>query len=90
MRSKNRVKTVAFEIKSGDNNFEVRATPFTIATGETRFRVSVNESPVIIFAWDEGLRRFAKYEDNVTMAGGAEMAIANTLQKNLQLLQAAA
>lgn len=85
-----KVKTMSFDIQSGSSNYGVTATPFTIATGETRFRVSVNAGPVLIFAWDEGLHRYAKYEDTTPMQGHIEMAVANGLQKNIDAMQAAA
>jgi hypothetical protein len=90
MRTRNRIKTQAFEIVTTNGNYAVRATPFVIATGETRFRVSVNENPVTIFAWDDGLNRLAKQEDDQAMTGNLEMAIAGNLQKNLAAMQQAA
>jgi hypothetical protein len=87
---KNRVKTMSFEIVTGNANYDVRATPFTIATGETRFRVSINDNPVTIFGWDNGLNRLARLDDASPMTGNLEMAIADTLNKNVRAMQKAA
>jgi hypothetical protein len=84
MRTKRKPATLTFEIATNGTTKEVKATPYNIATGETRFRISVNGGPVLIFAFDEGLNRLAKMEDEVpSIPGNIEMEIV----KNLPLAQ---
>jgi len=54
-----RAKTEVFEILVEGKSVTVKATPFQVKSGETRYRVSINESPVHIFGWDESRQRFA-------------------------------
>jgi hypothetical protein len=54
-----RTRTYYFETLAGGLTLHVQATPFTIATKETRYRVSCNYGPVHIFAWDENLNPFS-------------------------------
>jgi hypothetical protein len=76
-----RPKTLSFELPVEGTVYTVRATPYTIATKENRFRVSINGSPVYIFGWDNDLDRFSVIDDNPSIIrGNLEMAIANKLQ----------
>jgi hypothetical protein len=80
MRTKRSAKTLVFEIETNGMSREVRATAFTIVTGETRYRVSINNGPVLIFAFDEGLNRLAKMEDETPfIPGNIEMEIVKQL-----------
>ena len=80
MRNKRRLTTLAFEIVTNGITKEIKATPVTIVTGETRFRISVNGGPVLIFAYDEGLNRLAKMEEETTsIHGNIEMEIVKNL-----------
>lgn len=91
MRTKKKNKTVAFEMSVNDRNYHVRATPYNIATGETRFRVSYNNSPVHIFGWDNGLDRLAEVEEvSDLLPPVIEMAIAQKLAVSLREDQRAA
>ena len=59
---------------------EVSSVPFTFNT-ETRFRVSYNNSPEVVFTWDSSLGRLAPLEDeSSTMPEAVEVAIAERLQ----------
>ena len=79
--NKTRAKTISFDLLTNGMVREVRTTPYSITTGEIRYRVSVNEEPVQLFAWDEGLGRWASMEDGPSrITGNVEMAIAKMLQ----------
>jgi hypothetical protein len=63
-------RTEIFEMAIEGQPVKVKATPFKIHTNEERYRVSINGSPVHIFAWDEELDRLtiidkAKLADNL-------------------------
>ncbi|HLK30722.1 MAG TPA: hypothetical protein VKT28_19245 [Puia sp.] len=60
-----RTRTYCFETSAEGKTFQVQATPFTIVTKETRYRVSCNEGPVHIFAWDENLNRFSAIKEGI-------------------------
>jgi hypothetical protein len=90
-RKKNKTKTLSFEMVINNRAYNVKATPYTIATGETRFRVSYNNSPVHIFGWDNGLERLAEVEDATDiLVPVVEMAIARELENNFKELEVAA
>ncbi len=57
-----KTKTEVFEVTVEGKAVVVKATPYQINTGETRFRVSINDSPVHIFAWDNNRQRLADIE----------------------------
>ena len=54
-----KTRTEIFELAIDGKPMKVIATPYKMHTDEMRFRVSVNGSPVHIFAWDENLNRLA-------------------------------
>ena len=54
-----KTRTEIFETAIDGRPVKVKATPFKIATEEERYRVSINGSPVHIFAWDDQLNRLA-------------------------------
>lgn len=54
-----KTRTEIFELAVDGKPVKVKATPYKMHTDELRFRVSINGSPVHIFAWDEGLHRMA-------------------------------
>jgi hypothetical protein len=84
-------RTVSFDISANNKMYIVKATPYTIATGETRFRVSYNNNPVHIFGWDDGLNRLADVEDvSDILPSVIEMAIAEKLQPYMKQAQRAA
>lgn len=52
-----KIRTEIFELMVDGKPMVVKATPYQTLSTETRFRVSVNDSPVHIFAWDKDLNR---------------------------------
>jgi hypothetical protein len=84
-------RTVSFEISVNNRTYTVKATPYAIATGETRFRVSYNNNPVHIFGWDDGLDRLADIESvTEVLPPVIEMAISEKLQVHMKQAQQAA
>lgn len=69
----------------------VKATSFLNGMEKLRFRVSVNNSPVCIFGWDEGLDRFAILKDarDPEIHPATEVIIAGKLENLLAGKQAA-
>lgn len=57
-----KTRTETFELKVNSEVMIVKATAFKTPSNETRYRVSVNESPVHIFAVNENLHRFTDIE----------------------------
>ena len=65
-----RATTETFQLNVEGRPVTVKVTPYQIHTAEKRYRVSINNSPVHIFAWDDDSRRLvlidkAAIEDNV-------------------------
>ena len=58
-----RTRTYYFETSAEGMPLTVEATPFTIATKETRYRVSIDGGPVHILAWDEALDHFVAIKE---------------------------
>lgn len=54
---KNTTRTESFEMVVDDILLLIQATSFQTYTLETQYRVSVNGSPVYIFAWHPVLKR---------------------------------
>lgn len=65
---KNVTKTDTFELVVEGSSLLVKATSFQTYTMETQYRVSVNGSPVYIFAWNPVQQRM-KAVDRGTAAG---------------------
>ena len=63
---KTRTTTETFQLEIDGRPVIVKATPYQIHTSEKRFRVSINNSPVHIFAWDENSRRLVLIDKAVT------------------------
>lgn len=59
-----KTRTEIFELTVDGKPLVVRATPFQTLSTETRFRVSVNDSPVHIFAWDKDLNRLTAIDSS--------------------------
>jgi len=84
-------KTLSFEMSVNNRWYIVKATKYNIATGEPRFRVSYNDSPVHIFGWDDNLARLAEVEETSdNLAPVIEMAIAKELVNKFKEIQIAA
>jgi hypothetical protein len=74
------MKDHTFTLVVDDVPLEVSAEPYQYNT-ETRFKVSYNNSPEIVFTWDSGLGRLAAISDeSSTMPEAVEVAIAERLQ----------
>lgn len=56
--------TETFEVVADGKPVRVTATPYTMHTQETRYRVSVNDGPVHIFAWDESHNRITAIQSS--------------------------
>jgi len=59
-----KIRTEIFELMVDGNPMVVKATPYQTLSTETRFRVSVNDSPVHIFAWDKDLNRLTAIDSS--------------------------
>ncbi|MGN6440237.1 MAG: hypothetical protein ACTHMM_27170 [Agriterribacter sp.] len=81
-----------FEITAEGKPYIVNATSYLNGSEQLRFRVSVNNSPVCIFGWDEGLDRFAIIKDNrdPMIAPAVEMLISERLENVYAQIKAAA
>lgn len=53
-----KAKTTTFDLTVNGTSISVIATPYQTATEEKRYRVSINGSPVHIFAINQNLQRF--------------------------------
>jgi hypothetical protein len=76
-----RAQTKIFDVIADGNPYSIKATPYTW-NESIRYRLSVNDSPVYIFAWDEDLGRLAAMEGpkgSVVLPEIVEEAIANEL-----------
>lgn len=65
-----KTRTEIFEMAIDGRPIKVAATPYRMHTEELRYRVSINGSPVHIFAWDDRSNRLriidkAKLADNI-------------------------
>jgi len=73
------MKDHTFTVVVDDVPLEVSYAPFEYNT-ETRFRVSYNNSPEVVFTWDSSLGRLAAISDeSSTMPEPVEVAIAEKL-----------
>lgn len=59
-----KTRTEIFELTVDGKSMVVKATPYQTPNTETRFRVSVNDSPVHIFGWDKDLNRLTEIESS--------------------------
>ncbi|MBX2922419.1 MAG: hypothetical protein KF746_09530 [Chitinophagaceae bacterium] len=77
-----KTKRTIFEITAGDRPYTVNATSYLNGSEQLRFRVSVNNSPVFIFGWNEQLDRYAIMKDDrdPAISPSVEMQIAHMLE----------
>jgi hypothetical protein len=74
------MKDHSFTLVVDDLPLEVTAVPFEYNT-ETRFKVSYNNSPEVVFTWDSSLGRLAPLGDEAAaMPDSIEVAIAEKIQ----------
>lgn len=79
-------KTEIIETAIDGQPVKAKATPFKIATGETRYRVSINDSPVHIFGYDKQLNRLTiidKAQLAESIPGNVEEVIGRQLYSRL-------
>lgn len=50
--------TETFEVVVNNKPVSVTATAYTMHTDEKRYRVSIDDSPVYIYAWNDDLGRY--------------------------------
>ncbi len=83
--------TEIFEIMAEGKPYIVKATPYLNGREKLRFRVSMNDSAICIFGWDESLDRFAIMKDarDPAVHPAAEMIIARKLENISARKQAA-
>ena len=88
---KPRVQSVPFDLTINARQYAVAATQYSTPSGDIQYRVSYNNGPVYIFAWDEGLDRFAVADNHgEPIAPVVEMSIADKLQQVASQMQEAA
>ncbi len=63
-----KVTTEQFDVILEGKPVKVRASRFVTHANETRFRVSINDSPVYIFAFDETQNRAIAIDKNQEIA----------------------
>ena len=59
-----KTRTEIFELTIDGKPLVVKATPYQTHSTETRFRVSINDSPVHIFGWDKDLNRLTAIDSS--------------------------
>jgi hypothetical protein len=92
VRSKKpRVPSISFELYVHGRPYDVTATPFTVASGDTMYRVSYNDNPIRVFGWDEGLDRYAETDVlSEVLPSVLEMEIAAKLNEYASRMEDAA
>ena len=70
------MKPVTFDLLLDQVPYAIKAVPYPFNT-ETRFRVTYNDSPEYIFAWDEEAEQFTSIGDEAaTIPDEVEEAVA--------------
>lgn len=70
------MKAVTFDLLLNQVPYVIKAVPYSFNT-ETRFRVTYNDSPEYIFAWDEEVEQFTSIGDEAsTIPDEVEEAVA--------------
>jgi hypothetical protein len=59
-----KTRTEIFEMTIDGKPVVVKATPYQTLSTETRFRVSINDSPIHIFGWDKDLNRLTAIDSS--------------------------
>jgi hypothetical protein len=83
-----KTRTEVFEVMVDGSPLVIKATPYQTHTTETRFRVSVNNSPVHIFGWDKDLKRLTAI-DHGNATGDMPKKIDEVIGRQLYQLVAA-
>lgn len=75
-----KTKTFLFELMVDGVPYEVRATPFQF-NEDTRYRVSYNGGPLLIFVWDQQIKQYlAIGDDSESIPDNLELAISQKLE----------
>ncbi|HEY0609079.1 MAG TPA: hypothetical protein VGD35_05470 [Chitinophaga sp.] len=70
------MKPITFDLLLNQVPYAIKAEPYPF-NAETRFRVTYNDSPEYIFAWDEEVEQFTSIEDEAaTIPDEVEEAVA--------------
>lgn len=77
-----KTRTEIFEVTIDGKPLVVKATPYQTLSTETRFRVSINDSPVHIFGWDKDLNRLTAIESS-SAAGNVPDKIEEAIGRQL-------
>lgn len=74
--------TQIFQITTEDSLHIVKATAYLNGRDQQRFRVSMNDSPICVFGWNDSLGRFAIMKDarDPEVIRAAETLIAQKLE----------
>lgn len=83
-----KTRTEIFELTIDGKPLVVKATPYQTLSTETRFRVSINDSPVHIFGWDKDLNRLTAI-DSSAAAGSMPNKIDEAIGRQLYMRIAA-
>jgi hypothetical protein len=81
-----KTRTEIFELTIDGKPLVVKATPYQTLSTETRFRVSINDSPVHIFGWDKDLNRLTAIDSSNaagTMADKIDEAVGRQLYQRI-------
>jgi hypothetical protein len=81
-----KLRTETFDLAVNGKRVNIKATLYQLHTREVRYRVSINDSPVYIFAWDNELNRPIvkdKSAATATIPDELEMAIGRQLYNQL-------
>ena len=84
-----KLHTETFEIREDGKIHLVKATRYLLNT-ETRFRVSVDDSPIHIFSWDDDLERLTATHSPDELPREVEVGIAERLHGIMNQYQHAA
>lgn len=77
-----KTRTEIFELTVDGTPVIVKATPYQTPATETRFRVSVNDSPIYIFGWDKDINRLTAI-DSSTVASKIPSKIDEAIGREL-------
>ncbi|NII24482.1 hypothetical protein HB364_05300 [Pseudoflavitalea sp. X16] len=83
-----KTRTEIFELSIDGKPVVVRATPYQTLSTETRFRVSIDDSPIYIFGWDKDLNRLTTIESS-SAAGNVPATIEEAISHQLYQRMAA-
>jgi hypothetical protein len=85
---KMRTTTETFQLEMDGKPVTVKVTPYHMHTMEKRYRVSINNSPVHIFAWDDNARRLIAI-DGARIEGKLPVKLEEAISRQLYSRMAA-